>query len=281
MARGYRFGVVGSISTVPDGKTVLPTDDIQIWLKCASIKDKAYTTLSQVLADSTTLQALISSNNAVDYMVRSTTWASGVTADSGAMTLIGGNNYCANTLLGNLIWRTEICNSTYFESVLNVKVPAMTSNTTPSGECFGSSVYSSGSTPYYNAFDDASHTTTRWQSKRTEYYSSIEPEYIGYDFGYDVTIYAFEWKRRNPSATQDLDFLYHTQIFNNDVWNNVFEWSGNSNKYVNLIKEIVSNPLIGTKIRLYFDRPMIYGGSGTGYVWDEVLTVQFYGRVDV
>ena len=87
-----------------DGKTALPTDDIQIWLHCAGIYDKNYTTLSQVLADNTTLLALISSPNAVDYMVRSKTWAGS-----------------ANTAL----------------------VPAMTSNTTPSGTV---TYYSSGST---------------------------------------------------------------------------------------------------------------------------------------
>lgn len=59
---------------VPEGSTVLPTDDIQTWLECAGITDKSYTTLAEVLADSTTLLALMSSNNAVDYLVRSKTW---------------------------------------------------------------------------------------------------------------------------------------------------------------------------------------------------------------
>ena len=61
-------GVIGSASysasvdipdslelhSVPEGSTVLPTDDIQIWLACAGITDKSYTTLNEVLADSTT-----------------------------------------------------------------------------------------------------------------------------------------------------------------------------------------------------------------------------------
>lgn len=65
-------------SNIPDGKTVLPTDDIQIWLKCAGL-NLPYTTLSEVLADTDTLLALITSDNAVDYMVRSTTWAAPIT----------------------------------------------------------------------------------------------------------------------------------------------------------------------------------------------------------
>lgn len=65
-----------TLTYVPDGSTVLPTDDIQTWLNCADIYDKSYTTLSEVLNDTTTLSALIADNNAVDYMVRSKSWAS-------------------------------------------------------------------------------------------------------------------------------------------------------------------------------------------------------------
>ena len=82
----------------PTGSTATPTDVIQTWLHCANIWDKNYTTISAVLADTTTLLALISSNNAADYMARSTTWASSVVANSTAMTYIGANDYCADNL---------------------------------------------------------------------------------------------------------------------------------------------------------------------------------------
>ena len=278
-------------SNIPNGRTVLPTDDIQILLHCANIWDKTYTTLSELLADTDTLLAVISSNNAIDYLVRSTTWAlsasvptmtsnttpsgvcsadysesstypwkafdksntgsgdywshygnnnfpawiqykfaeptlidhvmiyplfdvhlraksfvvkgsadgsnwtemySGVFPDdvsyasenhfvlsntsdtfsyyrveftdwqasyagwirisevnfycesvctnATAMTYIGQNNYASNTLLADATWCNAICNSEYFESVLNVKVPKMTSDTTPEGECFGDGI---------------------------------------------------------------------------------------------------------------------------------------------
>lgn len=141
------------ISTIPEGATVTPANDIQIWLHCAGIYDKAYTTLDEVLADNTTLLALISDNNAVDYMVRSTTWATSVCANSTAMGYIGNNDYCADLLLGDSTWCNAICNSTYFESVLNVKVPTMTSNTTPSGEVIYSYSHPSYVANYYKAFD--------------------------------------------------------------------------------------------------------------------------------
>ena len=129
------------VALVPNGSTVTPTNDIQTWLKCADI-NKSYTTISQVLADTNTLSALISDNNAVDYMVRSTTWASDVCNNESAMTYIGLNDYCANKLLSDSTWSEAICDSPYFEKVLNAKVPVMTSNTKPYGEASASGVFS-------------------------------------------------------------------------------------------------------------------------------------------
>lgn len=301
-------------SNIPDGRTVLPTDDIQIWLNCANIWDKTYTRLAEVLADSATLSALMASNNAVDYLVRSTSWAvpitipvmtdnthpsgeafgnsemsgysyykafdnnnttcwaanngttgyigydfgtvsdvaeyfmlpdqaggtgsgstacrvkdytiegsndkvswdvliskqyvatnfngdsysiSGayryyrcnvisnyatggggwvaavrtlqlyspsITTSADAMTFIGQNNYCANTLLANATWCEAISNSEYFESVLNVKVPTMTSNTTPEGVV---SAYNYNYSNYpWHAFDgDSTTTSDMWASE--------------------------------------------------------------------------------------------------------------------
>ena len=122
-----------SLTDIPDGSTVTPTDDVQVLLNCANIWDKSYTTISDLLADTTSLLAVISDNNAVDYLVRSTTFATSVCANSIAMTYIGADNYCADTLLSDSTWCNAICDSTYFESVLNDKIPTMTSNTTPSG----------------------------------------------------------------------------------------------------------------------------------------------------
>lgn len=149
--------VSATLQTIPNGSTVTPTDNVQKLLNCAGIFDKNYTTIAQLLADSTSLLTVISSNNAVDYLVRSTTFASSVCANSTAMTDIGANDYCASTLLGDSTWCTAICNSTYFESVLTKKVPTMTSNTTPSGTCFGDGIQEGD---YYNAFDG--NSSTKW-----------------------------------------------------------------------------------------------------------------------
>lgn len=147
-----------SLETVPDGKTTTPTDDIEKWLQCGQITGKSYTTLSQVLADAETYERLLSDSNACDYMKRSTTWASTICADADAMMRLGKYDYACDALLANSTWASAIANSTYFEYVLDVSVPVMTSNTTPSGECI--SYGANPSYPNYYAFDG--NDSTYW-----------------------------------------------------------------------------------------------------------------------
>ena len=105
--------VPANLETIPDGSTKTPTDDIQIWLACAGITDKAYTTLAEVLADMDTYVTLLGDSNACDYMARSTTWASTIVADADAMRLLGMYDYACYVLRANNTWNTAINNSSY------------------------------------------------------------------------------------------------------------------------------------------------------------------------
>lgn len=158
-----------NLETIPDGSTTTPTDDIQKWLACAGIKDKAYTTLNEVLADSETYNALLGDSNACAYMKRSTTWSTDICASQYAMNLLGQYDTACDALLSDSTWASAIANSTYFESVLNVKVPVMTSNTTPEGQAFAGSRESAA----YRSFDGANEG---W------YPSSDGNAYVGYKF---------------------------------------------------------------------------------------------------
>lgn len=115
---------------------------VQTWLHTANITDKDYTTIEEVIADSTTLTTLLTSNDSIDYLAGCTNWAYEICSDRIAMELIGNNNYASNTLLADETWCNAICNSEYFESILNSKVPEMTSDTTPEGQVIYSSQYS-------------------------------------------------------------------------------------------------------------------------------------------
>ena len=246
-----------TLYVIPDGATVTPTDDIQTWLHCANI-NKSYTTVSQVLADSTTLNALITDSNAVDYMARSTTWASSVCANSSAMTAIGNNDYCATALLTNSTWRTAICNSSYFESVLKTKVPTMTSDTTPSGQVISANIYTSN--PAYYAFDGNANTCGAPTAVGS-------PFYIGYKFTSPVCVNKV---LINCRAGYTKTVTYYIQASNdNSTWtsfsNDLNMTAGNTN-----YNYIVENT---TKYQYYRIYTANLQGSTQGF-----NTIQFYGR---
>ena len=71
-----------------------------------------------------------------------------ITTSQDAMSLIGKYDYCSNALLSNATWAEAICKSEYFEEVLNVSVPKMTSNTAPSGEVSAESYYNNNYVPW-------------------------------------------------------------------------------------------------------------------------------------
>ena len=253
---------------IPEGSTILPTDDVQIWLACASITDKAYTTISQVLADTSTLSALIASNNAVDYMARSTTWASDVCADSTAMSYIGLNNYCSDALLAVSGWLTEICGSTYFESVLNVKVPTMTGISTPSGTVIYSSTYSmTGSYAPWCPFDG--NSGTYWITSQNQ----ITNQYFGYEFSSSVKVYCAEFKTSTLS-NEGVPSSYKFQANVDGVWTD--ETDSISNSSASIDKMIIyANQYDTVGHRIYISSTI------AGYQYCAVRSLQFYGRVDV
>lgn len=251
--------------TVPEGSTVVPTDVIQTWLYCAGIFDKNYTNISQVLADSTTLSALIASNNAVDYMARSTTWASAVCADSTAMSYIGLNNYCSNSLIAVSDWINAIAESAYIESVLNVKVPTMTSNTTPSGTC-SSKTTAGGAYPAWKAFDK--DNSSIWASA-----TNPSDDYLRYMFASAVKVRVVKI-RTIYSGSLRLKTL-SIQASNNNF--------GNSEVLIPTETLVNQNVVNYTYI---VDPTMAYYSYGlenlTTYQSDvEIAEVQFYGREDV
>ena len=246
---------------IPDGATFTPTDDVQTWLHCANIWNKSYTTISEVVADITTLNILISDNNASDYLARSTTWASDVCSNESAMTYIGNNNYCANKLLDNDTWLTAICNSTYFEKVLNVKVPTMTSNTTPSGEAVASSQYDTSYGPY-KAFDGDTSTLAAPGLNNSICW-------LGYYFPSNVRVNRTGLKNRTQGSCRVKKFTL--QAFDGIEWKNISDSienpTGDALNFFN-----VSNSIYYNKYRI------LIAEVENSEFWANVATLQFYGR---
>ena len=153
---------------VPNGATALPTDDVQILLNCADIWDKDYTLISQVIADSTSLATILSDDNAIDYLVRSTTFASDFCANQTAMYDISLYQYAKVTLISDATWRAAICNSSYYQTVLSTKVPTMSSDTSPSGRVIYSSSW--GSYPVWKMFDGNTSSEGIFDYKNNQWY---------------------------------------------------------------------------------------------------------------
>ena len=187
-------------------------------------------------------------------------YSADITTSQEAMALIGKYDYCSNALLNNATWAEAIGNSDYFEEVLNVKVPVMTSATTPSGEVSASSA--NASYPAWRAFD-GSDSSNGWYPSTDSYTNS----YIQYKFtepikickiGYymkDNSSYSNTIKIEGSNNGTDFTLIKDDITFNSGSWK--YDSFNNDDSYL--------------YIRVTFKTSGITGAV-TG------LKLQFYGR---
>ena len=254
------------LNDIPKGATVTPTDDIQTWLYCANVLNKSYTTISEVVADTTTLNTLIANENANDYLVRSTTFATDICSNESAMTYIGLNDYCANKLLADSTWLKAICSTseTLLKKVLNVYVPKMRSNTSPSGEAFGSQYYNNMSEyTWYKAMD---------KDKNTCWHASVglSTAQLGYDFGKQVIVKKILLKNRTDSSTASAPKTFSLEGYNGTSYVKIQDFTNNNNNIGGETTYIVNNDESYSKYRLNMT-----SSYSSVYALGEL---QFYGR---
>jgi len=178
-----------------------------------------------------------------------------------AMRYIGLNNYAANTLLDDTTWCEAICNSTYFERVLNAKIPTMTSNTTPSG--VASAYTAVNGYPAFRAMDG--NSSNYWCS------SGNTPQWLRYEFEEAVLVVKCYLKSFYYNSSSYIA-NYKVQGSNDgSVWDDLF-----SETYPNSNAARTVNFVNRTKYKYYqIYVSSSYGGPGG------VSTLQFYGRKDV
>lgn len=188
-------------------------------------------------------------------------YQTGITTSQDAMSLIGKYDYCSNTLLSNATWAEAICNSEYFEEVLNVSVPKMTSNTAPSGEVITDSSPLGNSYPWH-AF--AGSTSLAYQS----YFQS---KYIGYKFTEKVNVkylYFYSQYADNGSGEEFKWDSFKLQGSNDGAtWTDIQSFTNTQS--VKDFYAVVNNANSYLYYRL---SDFIYGG---GY---DIIRIQFYGR---
>ena len=258
-------GQTETYSFLVDGATVLTTDDVEIWLDCACLWDKAYTTEAEIIADSEALLALISDSNAVDYMVRSTSFRTLICADSLAMLYIGQYNDCADSLLANSTWLSAICSSEYYDLVLTNLVPEMTSATTPSGTVTASGEMSS-STPAYAAFNKERKA---WMVSNNNYNAWIQ-----YEFSSGVTVIGLESTVWHDSSSPQ----YYPSSVTLSGSNDGSTWTDIETVSINNTPGAKTSYAISNSNRYKYYRLKNWTTSGA-YVC--VGQIQFYGRDDV
>ena len=275
---GTTADITFTYDIIPIGVKYTPTDDIQTWLACAEIWDKtSYTTLADVLADSDTLEALLANGNAVDYLVRSTTWISSICSDEDAMTAIGDSDVCADKLLENYEWLTAICGSTYFEEILNVKVPTMTSDTTPVGVgTVSESSYATSDRMGWRAFDGIKNASTYWQSVGS---SSNETDWVEFTFPSAVSINRLDisaYKDSSCSNTQYFKLIAFNDNFVSDSHIIMDETSAIISTDLTEVSFNFANSDKYTSYRLYQWYDTKY--YGTDLYYSLIHEVQMYGR---
>ena len=104
--------------SIPDGAEVMPINDITTWLKTSEIsKQYSYTTIEQVIADSTCTESLMNNENAMKYLARSTEFADAICASETTMTYLGQSAYVDDTVLNSDLWKQKIKLSQYWTLV--------------------------------------------------------------------------------------------------------------------------------------------------------------------
>lgn len=95
-----------------------------------------------------------------------------------AMNLLGKYSYACDKLLAVSTWRDAICNSEYFECVLNKKVPNMTSNATPEGSVYLAGTYETTASSAYRVFDGTAANN----------FAVMNTCQLGYQFPYSLIV---------------------------------------------------------------------------------------------
>ena len=189
-----------------------------------------------------------------------------VTSNADAMTRIGKYDYCADKLSSNSTWAQAIADSSYTESVWDVSVPKMTSNTTPSGvcSCGCDSTYSGYE---YNNFDGGATLGTYTQNG-----TYIAPTY---EFPNKVTV-----KKASFYNCTNTNVLYSTYKL---------QGSDDKSTWTDLTSATpISETGAGGKTEIdvldnntsYKAYRIVFSGKYGGKAYIGACQVQFYGRTD-
>ena len=202
---------------IPDGKTVTPINQLQTLCECAGVFGldlSGINAYSNIISDPVLSQTIFSNHNAIDYLARcSSMYWEAASQDAyyalatNVRPIMGADNYIFDTLwAASSKWRYEIYrydkDTNY---MLNVKVPIMTSNTTPSGTLSASSVRS---TTYaaWKAFDG--DESTLYLANQQIAKNATASAWLKYDWGTTKRILACYYTDDDNTEIQWMKVAY-------------------------------------------------------------------------
>lgn len=228
---------------IPDGSTAIPPNDVTTWLKCAAVRPSSVgnPTLAQVCSNESLMSILANSQNALDYMVRSTGIQAAVLASATAQ----------NALNASVPWTN----------------PIMTSNTQPSGKVTCSSAFYSIS-DVYKAFNNVL-PDNYWSSATTD-----AQEWVMYEFDAYIWIYKYQLYVSTASSHADTyTCTYVVQVSaNGSDWTTICDPHTTENTYYSPAKfEGYADPSVD-----YARYVRVLKSAGTG--WAGVHDLRLWGK---
>ena len=189
-------------------------------------------------------------------------YSADITSDRDAMTRIGLYDYCSEKLLSDATWAEAICNSEYRDSVFDITVPPMTSDTTPSGVASADTNYSGY--PAWKAFDG--DNTTNWLVPQG---AGGNGHWVRYEFPSTVTILCAYIKDGLP--TKSYKIQGSNDGFSSDI-HDLYEETLSSDTGLDKVV-IFSNPAPYKYYRFLSTSDTYYSDGRCS-----IVTLQFYGR---
>lgn len=276
---GRTNSTFGGAISLPDGDTVTPVNDVQTWLKCAGIKDKTYTTVSQVVKDTNTMFLLMSDENAMKYLARSTGFTDAVCANETFMTLLGQSAYVDATVLNSDIWVDGIGNSLYMDKVFHDLIPAMTSLSCDIGS-FTNVQYVDGRTTPWSIFDKIcdGDVGTYYQFNNENENSTIRE----FTFNQSTNIYVIKTvSNGHAPKISSIDInrkgLIELYTFKNNQYTKIAEFYQNQKDIGLEYNSFIVKSTDITKFKIISNSVLNSGNPGCSFALD-VNEVYLYGR---
>ena len=268
----YNLSRGGGGGDLPNGKTVLPVNDVPTLLACGGLSALGYTTLQQLCNDKESFLNLCAVNNAVDYLVRCDSFITTICADATLVGALGSTNYCAITFMQNIQWLTAICASENWYLVCSANVK----KNIDSNKCIGSSQYASNC-----GFPHAYETNVNnlgWSANT----GPIEGGWIGYRFNYLFTVRSVCFRSKISSDIKPSSSgLWRIRKFKLQGSNDGTNWEDASSVYASLDTMDLCYYAVDCDTKYLFWRLYAIEGTDDSSNWPMIHSLDFLGRVGV